>query len=487
MNARKIILFTVLAALLLFLGIIGGWEAVGTILTLAGAGGVWWYLTHNTNPANRGESHQRGGVLVDTATLQKLARAEDPAAEIFVGEVGIPWHLENRHFLLAGSTGSGKSQAFYQIAKAARDRGDAAIVADLNAEMLSRFYDPARGDVILSPLDERSASWSPLAEIGGDWDAERIAHSIIPPGEGSSVEWNHYGQVLLTSILAKIWSANGKNFDLTQMVLSASNEELAEALAGTQATQFFAPGAERMLSSIRAIVASHCQPFSYLKPDAGKDAFSITKFVHAEARKKGGAFLFFPVRADFFKSFRPLIAGQIDISISALLSADDDENRRCWYMLDEFASWGQLASVGDLLTKARKKGGVGVLGLQAISQLREAYGINGSQTLLANLGNWLTLRAGDSETADLMSRGIGDEQVRRLNQSFNPDDEQSMSEQIAVQRVIMPADLQNLPDLVGILNIAGPLPAGWVQIPISNLPRHTPGFKLIGQGQEVES
>lgn len=471
----RFLLFLLSVGIFVFLmvGDMTGAAPVGLLVVIFVAWGIW------KNKVSKRDGHERGGMIVAAGALEKLSKTADPQAEIFVGAVGVPRSWECRHYLFAGSTGSGKSQAFYQIAEVARRRNDGGVVADVNAEMLSRFFNAERGDVILNPLDKRSENWSPLSEVRGQWDAERISKSIIPPGEGSSAEWNHYGQVLLSAVIAKVWSENGKNFDLTNLLLMSSNEDLAEALAGTQAAQLFAPGAERMLSSIRAITATYCQPLSYLSPTVGRDGFSVTKFIQREASDKRGAWLFFPVRDDFFKSFRSLIAAQVDIAISALLSAEDDESRRVWFCLDEFATWGRISSISDLLTKARKKGGVGVLGLQSISQIRETYGREGAQTLLANLGNWLTLRAGDAETADFMSKNIGDEQIRRLNESKNADGQKSTSEQIAVQRVILPAELQNLPDLAGILNIAGPLPAGWVTIPVSNLQRKTEGFQIV--------
>lgn len=431
------------------------------------------------------DTHRRGGKLVDAPTLKKMSLKEDPKAEIFLGGVGIPRDKENRHFMLAGSTGSGKSQAFYSIVQAARTRGDSAVVADINAEMLSRVYDPTR-DAILNPIDSRSAAWSPLAEISGEWDADRVAKSIVPEGAGDSKEWNHYAQQILSALLFKIWSANGTNRDLLQLVLRSGNEEFAAALAGTNAAQFTGAGAERMLGSIRAILSSFCSFLPYLPPRAGRDAFSITRFVQEEAREKRGAWMFLPVRDDFFKFFRSLIAAQVDIAISALLAADDDETRRVWFFVDEFASWGKISSVDALLTKARKKGGVGVLGVQTIAQLREAYGREGAQTLLANLGTWLTLRAGDAETADFMSKNLGDEEVRRVNQTHGASGK-SRAEQIATQRVVMPADLQNLPDLVGVLNIAGPLPAGWVKVEISTLKRAVEGFQIAALGAGMAS
>ena len=71
------------------------------------------------------------------------------------------------------------------------------------------------------------------------------------------------------------------------------------------------------------------------------------------------------------------------------------------------------------------------MGLQSISQVREAYGRDGAQTLLANLGNWLTLRSGDAESAEFLSKNIGDEQVRRYNESINSEGKASTSEQVA--------------------------------------------------------
>lgn len=470
----RFLLFLLSVGIFVFLMMGGMTDAapVGLLIVIFVAWGIW------KNKVSKRDGHQRGGMIVPADELEQLARKEDAKAEIFIGSIGIPRNMENRHFLLAGATGSGKSQGFYRIIQAARKRGDGGICADVNAEMLGRFFDETRGDILLNPLDSRTVKWSPLAEIFGTWDTDRIAKSIIPDGDGSSAEWNHYSQVLLAAVLTKVWSENGKNFELTNLLLSATNEELAEALEGSQAAQLFAPGAERMLSSIRAITATYCKPLSFLNPTVGCDGFSITKFVQDEAEHQRGAWLFMPARDDFFKSVRTLVAGQIDIAISALLSSPDNERRRIWYVIDEFATWGKISSVLDLLTKARKKGGAAALGLQTISQIREAYGQHSAQTILASLGNWLTLRAQDNETAEYMSRNIGDEQIRRRNESQNADGQKSTSEQIAIQRSVMPAELQNLPDLVGILNIAGPLPAGWVTVPVSSLQRKTEGFQI---------
>lgn len=444
----------------------------------------WFFLGDNDN--NNG--HMRGSKIVGNAELVKLATKESNSNSLNIANVPVPFELENRHFMLAGSTGSGKSQAFYQVAEQARRRGDAAVVPDVNGEFTARFY-RANEDVILSPFDSRSPAWSPLAEMGGTWDADRIAKSLIPDGQGSSGEWTHYAQVILSVVLLKIWKASGTNGDLLHYLLYSDQQSLAALCEGSEASRMFAEGNERMLSSVLSIVATYAKPLSHLPKNSGSDAFSITRFVQQNAESNDGKWLFFPVRDDMFKMLKPLIAAQVDIAISALLSAQDDENRRVWFFIDEFATWGKVEGIEPLLTKARKKGGCAVLGLQSVSQVKEKYGNEKSKTLLSNLGNWLTLRAGDGETAEYMSQNIGDEEIRRWVSSESSNSQgnsNSSSEQIVKQRVVLASELQTLKDLEGILNIAGPLPAGWVEVPISKLTKTVNPFELKTEPEAEE-
>lgn len=424
------------------------------------------------------QQHLRGGVLVNHDTLKKLARSADKKALLHIGGVSIPSALESRHFAMFGTTGAGKSQAFFEVATVARARRDSAIIPDINGEMIARYYDKNQGDLILNPIDERSESWSPLAEIFSALDADRIAKSIIPEAEGSAAEWNNYARVLLAALLENVWRANGKNSDLVHLALFSTDDEFGERVAGTAASRFFAPGGERPLASIRSILGTYIKPFSYLDRNAGTNSFSITEFVRSEARDRAGAWLFIPVRDDMFEALKPLIAGQCDIAISALLSVPDDDTRRLWFFIDELPGWGRLNSLAALLTRARKKGGCAVLGVQTIAQLRQVYGRDGAQVLLANAGNWLTLRSGDPETAEFMAKAIGNEQIRRWTETTSHDLKKSAAEQITEQSAVMPAQLLKLPDLKGILNIAGELPAGWVEIPISKIARTTEPFVI---------
>lgn len=77
----------------------------------------------------------------------------------------IPRNAENKHFLIVGDTGSGKSSIIRQMLYQVEKRGECAIVYDPACEFVKQFYNPHRGDIVLNPLDARMPYWSPSLEL----------------------------------------------------------------------------------------------------------------------------------------------------------------------------------------------------------------------------------------------------------------------------------------------------------------------------------
>ena len=95
----------------------------------------------------------------------------------------IPKRLEASHILMMGDTGSGKSNAIRQLLRQVRERGESAIVYDPAMDFVSEFYSPARGDLILNPLDARCPYWGLGDEINRDETATTIAAAFLPEKE----------------------------------------------------------------------------------------------------------------------------------------------------------------------------------------------------------------------------------------------------------------------------------------------------------------
>jgi len=73
---------------------------------------------------------------------------------ITLGGVEVPSDVEPYHFLLAGSTGTGKTTLIDEALSLLIERGDRAIVCDPNGHHLSHFWQ--EGDCVLNPFDRRT-------------------------------------------------------------------------------------------------------------------------------------------------------------------------------------------------------------------------------------------------------------------------------------------------------------------------------------------
>ncbi|WP_287965317.1 type IV secretion system DNA-binding domain-containing protein [Diaphorobacter sp.] len=360
-----------------------------------------------------GGDYIRGAQLVNGMQLQKILKKE--SGSLTVGGQKIPERLEARHFMLAGSTGVGKSVAISEMLDGIAARGDRVFIADAGGNFLKNYFDEERGDIILNPLDSRAVSWSPLAEMEGPWDADLIAKSIVPDGDGGSKEWNQYAQVITGAVLKHCWQNQLTNFDIFRLAIIANIEELRMVFEGTPAQPLVAAGNEKMFGSIRGIVGTYISPFQYLDPAAGaNNGFSLKSIVETEDAK---SWLFFNYPDKQISTVAPIIAAMTDIVSKSILSLEADNNRKFWLVIDEFASVGRISSILDFLTKARKNGGRAIIGVQTISQLKSAYGINDASTLMSCLSSQIVFRVPDPDTADVMSRLLGDQQISRIIQS----------------------------------------------------------------------
>lgn len=471
--------FLSISAVAMFISSSGGVHSAGDmvaayIVALLIVGGVLYTWNKIFGDSGDDSGHLRGQSLTDAGRVaREIARQKMPT-RLEIGGVPIPVSVEDRGFLLAGSPGTGKSQAITRMLDRLQSDGHRAIVGDASGIFYSRYG--SSGAVLFNPYDKRSVSWSPLADIMSPEDCAALARSIIPDGVGEAAEWAGYAQTLLESVLEHVWESGGTTGDILRLATTAGADELRQVLRPGPVHALLDPSAAKMLGSVRAILGSRLKPFSALDQSAGQGAFSIRSFI-----TESDGWLFVAYKQSQRDAMRPLISAVLDIASRAVLdlppaTGDRAEQRRTWFVLDELPLLGRISSLVTLLTNGSKHGSVVIAGIQTIAQLREAYGHDQAQTILATLGTWLTLRVADTETAEYMSRAVGDEEIRRVVQSggesskstdWGTQKSENWAEQYHVQRVVLPSELQNLPDLCGYLNIAGPLPACPVRLPLA--------------------
>lgn len=425
-------------------------------------------------PAAAGSNdHLRGQQLATGDTVAAIIKRARRPTRLTIGGVPVPVDVEDRGFLLAGSPGTGKSQAITRMLDDLQKDGHRAIVADPSGIFYSRYA--SKNSVLFNPFDRRGVPWSPLAEIRKVEDCAAVAASIIPDGVGSESSWNASAQAVLEGILRHCWQKNLTNHDLFELACVTDVEALQGLLAGTAAMTIV--GNARYFGEVRPGFGRYLRAFEYLDPDAGRGSFSIREFI-----TQHDGWLFVSFAQEQRDALKPIIQGVIDTASRAVLSlpptsGDRSKQRRTWFILDELPLLGRITSLVPLLTNGSKHGSAVIAGMQTTAQMRDTYGPDQSQTILATLGTWLTLRVPDAETAEYMSKSLGDTEIRRVVKSggsssksgdIGDNKSQNWGEQYSVQRAVMPSELQNLPDLCGYLNIAGHLPACPVRLPLAD-------------------
>jgi hypothetical protein len=387
----------------------------------------------------------------------------------------VPRDRENRHFLICGTTGAGKTRLFFQLADQARDRGDKALIVDHGMEQVMRNWRP--GDIILNPFDARFPGWTPFSEADAPWDCDNLGRFLVPDGIGSAAEWNGYAQRLIAAIIKKITdSADGDgictetNDELVRWAIAATNEELQAFCAGDTIQALLDPNNAKMLGSIRGIISDKLAPFRYLNDGD----FSLRDWAMNDDDKR---WVFICYRDEMLGSLRSLISCWVSLVVMYLLSLPESSERKFWLFLDELGSLDKIAALPDAMTKARKRGGIVVAGLQAISNLKEKYGNDGTTTLLSNFGTWLSLRCGDADTAEVFSKHFGKQEIWQdgFNQGMNFGQGATMNDgvnlQLREQHVITFTEMMELPDLAGFIKIGGPYPSGEITAPIVPPPK----------------
>lgn len=386
----------------------------------------------------------------------------------------IPREWENLDFLIAGTTGSGKTRLFLQIGEHARRRGDKTFIVDHGGEQITRFYRP--GDIVLNPFDERFCGWSPFNELRDPSDADNIARYMIPDGIGSSAAWNAYAQAVLAALLRRCQEeGKTRTGDLIYHAIASPAEDLQKFVGWNEpAVGLLDPKNDKMFASVRGILSTYLSPYRYIKGGS----FSLRQWSQCDDDRRG---VFLGYKNSQFASMRSPLSAWTSMGIIYTLDLPEDERRRIWFLLDEIGTLDKMDSLVDALTKVRKQGGCVVAGLQALSQFRERYGIEGATTLLANFRTWITLAAGDADTAELFSRHFGEQEVKQLLASDSTSYGggvgvgESISEQRKDQRVVKYTELMSLPKLQGFIKLPGMMPSE-IHAPIIDYPQHTPAF-----------
>jgi hypothetical protein len=385
-----------------------------------------------------------------------------------IGTREIPYEYEAEHLIAVGATGVGKSQSIRQAVNLSRKRKNPALVLDIGGELTSRLYRPEK-DFIIAAHDARSVDWSPLAEMEGDYDAERLAAAMIPLGNGGdSEEWARMSRIYAEAVLISVFDRDSDQKPATNKRLAAqlSSADPKELLAvvgeDSPVSGLLREGNERMLGSVIGTATSKSSSLRALPPEGGTNGWSIKKWLSRvcdvnRTDDERDSWLFVPIAHEYGDAGKPLASMIAGFVVQSFLAMGESE-RRFWFFCDELGQYPKVNEISKALTLGRKYGLCAVHAVQTIDQLEMHYGRNGSGELLSCYGTKVIYRQGDYKGAKWAQDESGQHQIRRFvtnisksesgsGASLNMSHSESTQEQISTESTLLDSEFMSLKKL----------------------------------------
>ena len=433
--------------------------------------------------AAKDDAHMRGSALIDLTpdASRRMLHEKTPPGAMTIGGVPLDEGDEQQHILLAGAPGTGKSVEIKKALRTIRERGQRCVVYDPSGEFTSLFYRPGV-DFILNPLDERGAKWNPWADAES-YEYAAVAKSFIPDRGGDADPfWTESSRAVLEALLLQCNSLD----EVVYNGLSAPLGDLAQLVNGAGFSGMIGP--EKTFQSTRATLAVYLRSLALMenvRRDDNTQAFSFRAWAENDTQD---AWVFLPSPAKARDAIRPLVSLFLDTAVRHIMSLRPDPERRIWLEIDELPSLQNIPSLSPALAEGRKFGIGAILGVQTFHQLKKSFGDHVAQALWGLPKTRLYLRIGDAETSEMISKELGEKQIKRKSHSESESsstssggggggsasnsNSSSTSEQVVIERIVLPAEIAGLPDLYGYLRTGGSHRVAKVKCDFGGMPRH---------------
>jgi Type IV secretion-system coupling protein DNA-binding domain len=377
----------------------------------------------------------------------------------------VPRNAENKHFLVVGDTGSGKSSIIRQMLYQVAARGDSAIVYDPACEFVTQFYDERRGDIVLNPLDARMPYWNPSDELRRKVEAKAIAVSLYQPEGVTNRFFVEAPQKIFAHLMTYLPTP-------AQLVSWMSNPaEIDRRVKGTEYWMLIDPKAPHQRTGVLGSLNMSADSFRLLP---GREevpaAWTATKW--AENRR---GWIFITSRPTMREALRPLISLWIDLLVLRLLNEPMPQQKPVWFVIDELATLQRLPQLHTAITENRKSQNPVILGFQGRSQMEARYGED-AEAMLSQPATKIFLRTTEPRAAKWVSDAIGEVEIERLRETHyeGPRAGRNFALDRQTEPLVLPSEISGLDDLRGFLKYGNHVAR--FSFPFIALEKKNPGY-----------
>jgi type IV secretory pathway TraG/TraD family ATPase VirD4 len=432
------------------------------------------FFKHNIVSDEHISTHLRGAQMLSEKELAKITtkatKNENDNIVINLKQknknpIFLPKDYENRHHLVIGAPGGGKSvflkNFIYQLLTR-QGADEKIIIYDRKPEFVQNFNE---NDLIFAPQLKGSILWSPLLEVKDRGDIKFLIDNLIHIStDDKQPIFKMAAKMILELILLYLLDRdelNQKKF-IDFLRQNQDIEALKETLKdtsfkyGLSLDPYLAGGSSgftaSILGSFITYVVSPLVNEAFYFDEDDENIFSIKKYLNTPHNRN-----LFVINDNNMEaansSYLVLFFAFLNREI---LSLENDTNRRIWLFLDEFQTLKTSAGTGlwsiyNLMAEGRQKGASVVIATQSLSQMKLIYGTDGLNSLLSLTSNKYFFQIHDTADQEIVTKLLGkqeskDFQVSTREGNFGGMDNDSFNLGYSVKErsMILPNELSQL-------------------------------------------
>ena len=438
------------------------------------------------------------GVVLTPKQVKVKLKGLKLCSEFYIGKMPLVKDMETRHFLITGSTGSGKTNLLHNLLPQVEYRAQPAIIIDQTGEMIAKYYNQKRGDIIFNPFDARGKAWDFWTDCSKARTLEKFADTLIgfnsrKNNRNAADFWEEAAQSIFVEVARYLQKHQKYSLqELRRVICQSDHEKLRRMLIGTDSIQYFTKDNAKAASSIMSVLMTNIKPLRFLSDKSEAGSFSVQEYINKIDEGFSG-WLFLASEPSTRELTISLNASLAELVIANLMRHDSPRNRRVWFIMDELAAFGRFPSLAKLMQEGRKYGTCVVAGLQSSSQLFAHYGSGEASNLFALFKTKFAFQSDDPMMGKLYSSICGSETVTRQqkNTSFGANtfrDGISYNEQQQEKPLVKLDDFASLG--VGECYTLLPIPEvrlSKMQVPESKRKDKNPGFVEAIELEIIES
>lgn len=416
----------------------------------------WWI--QNQKQQKRQKKYQRG------RSLNRTVKANPKIDGLRWGNYRIPESEATQHFLVVGTTGSGKSIVqrllMRDVLKAIKPGSDKRVlIFDAKSDAIPFLHHIGSTCPVysLNPFEARNdfpkaVAWDIAADITSPARALNLAACLIPAEKGGSNQYfTDAARQVVSAIVESLIRHSENSWTFSQLIYTTLSMErvkdlLSRDTEGRETLENFF-GDDRTAYQVFTTVVSR---MSYYRPVAGlwqnaKSKLSLRHWLKTES------VLLLGTNATAETALSAINEVMFRVLVEEIDMQPDSSTRRTWFWIDEARLSGPLLRgkmLPYLAVKGRSRGACLVLAFQDIDGFREAAGSRIANEIIAQCSHKALLRMESDQSAQWASRVIGQYETLDLMQSKQGGlfgNGGSQSEQAAKRDAVLSSEFYLIP------------------------------------------